>query len=994
MIFSRRSFLTGVSAAALVVATPTLARLGDHGSAPNGGKSQGQSTNPNDSGDFPFLNMIKNTPFGWSADGSGTLPGGQDIPPYMVDAHGYPSQARIGNNGFSMFFTLPLSTSKRATARNPLVLTWEGRTTISISFVTIVSGSGTPKLNSSTGLWTGRLVFYPTNYQTDPRVGQLNSANGLAISIAANGIASGSYLNKLALYFSDFETAYLAGEIFNPQVKAQLQTANFGVYRFMDWLFTNVTNVTTWATRKSQNYFSWDAPEYRAALYGGITTSSGNEFSLTTVGGYSWTNPVQGNYTGGAPVDKQTMHLGFNAAITMAQNANVNSGNPNIPSGTLSITSWNPLTFSWPSLPLSNGDIVGITTGNIGGNQLAGIGPGTNYHVVKVSGDKFQISLTSGGSAVGTASRSGAVFVTRPPTLSINGTTAVPLKDVGGTPIIDQTQLPTGPAPRYFWGTIVYDADLNSWLLNGGGTGKFSQGIQNGVPIEVAFQLCKELGMHPYFTTPFLAMDPMTDYVTELATYVKANDPGWMIPRYENGNEVWNTSTPITNYAANKAFAHWRAGTSDYDNWYGKTLSTMGQAIAAVYGGTSGNLGTKCKVFAGGQYVQPQADPSNFPQARIQSTKYVAQVASPQSGYLKTAANPYVSTMLSADYIGPSDRGEAAELELAWQYCFTNAGNPTAQTANLNAYVNTMPSAGDPNTPGNSTSYYLGTIQWGQSQSPPINEMHGYEGGYSPDLVNVNSFRWNDQWNSPISAASRASSCVVALRTYVSQDGPRRGSGNPAQVGMLIAIQNVTTMPQLNTMVAGTATMTSGSSIIAATNTLVAGQGVMFQTGTTLPPGISPLKPYYVLAAGLSGSQFQISTSAGGSPLVIDPTNIYTGRWPGQVFDAGWFVTVVSGNNVTLQINSTSFTAFSGTNGTAYYLGSNWIINNFRIAALMLAPDMVTKTTVNYENFALVGGSFPSQYEFSGSGSVWPVIRDDIWGTQSQEFAAIAAWNH
>lgn len=308
-----------------------------------------------------------------------------------------------------------------------------------------------------------------------------------------------------------------------------------------------------------------------------------------------------------------------------------------------------------------------------------------------------------------------------------------------------------------------------------------------------------------------------------------------------------------------------------------------------------------------------------------------------------------------------------------------------------------MPAAGDPNVANSLTSYYLGTANWGLSQSPPVTEMNGYEGGYSPDLIAIAPTVFSQQWFSPISAATQANPCVLTLSSTVSKDGPGGGSGNPAQIGMVLSIANVTTMTQLNTQNSVTCSFTSGSSVITATNSFLAGQGIMFQdlasNGRPLPPGISPNTPYYIIASGLSASQFEISLTKGGTALVADPTGIFTGTWPSNIGDAGWVVTNVSGNNVTIDVDSSAFTAFSGSNGSAVYLCSTPLVNNFRVAGLY-APDMQTYTTINYQNFALVGGSFPSQYEFSGSGSIWPVIQPDIWGSQSKEFAAIAAYNH
>lgn len=55
--------------------------------------------------------------------------------------------------------------------------------------------------------------------------------------------------------------------------------------------------------------------------------------------------------------------------------------------------------------------------------------------------------------------------------------------------------------------------------------------------------------------------------------------------------------------------------------------------------------------------------------------------------------------------------------------------------------------------------------------------------------------------------------------------------------------------------------------VITMTNTFVAGQPVRFTTTGALPTGLSTGSVYYVLATGLSGSSFRVSTTVGGSAV-------------------------------------------------------------------------------------------------------------------------------
>jgi hypothetical protein len=89
-------------------------------------------------------------------------------------------------------------------------------------------------------------------------------------------------------------------------------------------------------------------------------------------------------------------------------------------------------------------------------------------------------------------------------------------------------------------------------------------------------------------------------------------------------------------------------------------------------------------------------------------------------------------------------------------------------------------------------------------------------------------------------------------------------------------------------------------------------------------------------------------------------------------------ITAVSGNSVTIDVNSTSFTAWtSGGFQEAFYLGSTTMANNLRVATLLNATDMqslVTHNQLQY-NFTGAGGLFPSQYELAGTGAIWPCIQ-------------------
>ena len=64
-----------------------------------------------------------------------------------------------------------------------------------------------------------------------------------------------------------------------------------------------------------------------------------------------------------------------------------------------------------------------------------------------------------------------------------------------------------------------------------------------------------------------------------------------------------------------------------------------------------------------------------------------------------------------------------------------------------------------------------------------------------------------------------------------------------------------------------TVTFTNSSAVITATNTMIVGAAVQFQTTGGLPTNFSTATTYYVISTGLSGSQFEVSATYGGSAV-------------------------------------------------------------------------------------------------------------------------------
>ena len=302
--------------------------------------------------------------------------------------------------------------------------------------------------------------------------------------------------------------------------------------------------------------------------------------------------------------------------------------------------------------------------------------------------------------------------------------------------------------------TLVYEATLQAWIKQGGDSAMGGMGLNNGCPPELMVQLCAQVGAHPHFVTPPLAIDPATDFIPSLAAYCRANGPSWMIPRFEGPNECWNAAAGFyqTYYAMAKATAYgWG---SDINNWYGKVMSVLGQAVSTAYGGDRTKYQVLCGVWSGqGQSVGGTVGCN----PRLASTLYLAQSAPPQSPYTKTPASDWVTHICCAQYYSPSEYGTAQEATDAAAYAAA-AGNPTLQASIATAYANTANSGSGAITLAQVAIWYANWKAWALSFG--ITKMCGYEGGYSPDFTSYGTSQVDQ-----LRAASKLSPLLSTLTT-------------------------------------------------------------------------------------------------------------------------------------------------------------------------------------------------------------------------------------
>jgi hypothetical protein len=590
--------------------------------------------------------------------------------------------------------------------------------------------------SSSGGVGAGRLAVNVTT-------------NDFKVQISAVGSPT-NYITNVKAFHVDDAAAIAAGQVFGTKFKQRIAEANFGVIRYLDWQNGNHTNVTNWASRKPIGYAYYAGFEYRSTLYcataatrtGTAYTTGSSRPAIHSSDGTAWSS--------GGPKDKDTIHVLFANSYTPTT-VTFTSGNPSIAMAAHGLVIGDRLHFS------------GTVPGGFANNTM---------YFVKTVPDAGHITVALGSSGGTTVTPSGSGTAEANPFITMN---------IGGAGAIDMlgdysnwmvgTLYPEGGTFRSLR-TLVYDAVLNAWIQYGmnGGTIPGSFGINNSVPPELLLQLCVEMSAHPYFISPPLACDPMTDWHTSLATYCRDSAPSWMIPRFEGPNELWNTAGPFfqTGHAQAKATAynvtdptHWTAG--DYHNWYGKIISTIGQAVATVYSVTMANVKTQTKyqVLAGVQTGTLNGTGWTGSVDRIGSTSYLAQTAAPQSPYLKSAASNWVTTICCAQYFTPSlyvttsANGTPSEQSLATAF---NGGDLTAPNTYEASVVTRVAYAvvGDSTLTTGVLPMYQGAKALAQNFSIP--RVCGYEGCYSPDYYGGGA---------QVDALIKASKNAPALQTHV-----------------------------------------------------------------------------------------------------------------------------------------------------------------------------------------------------------------------------------
>jgi hypothetical protein len=361
--------------------------------------------------------------------------------------------------------------------------------------------------------------------------------------------------------------------------------------------------------------------------------------------------------------------LAGTAVTTSSTGSNV-IAHATVANGSATLTNGSP-NIAWTAHGLSVGDQVSFQ-----GTDTLGY-PFSSYaaYFVKTVPDAntITVSLTSGGATL-TPAQSGTFGAIRNPTLNLNGTGAVSIKDrqMLGVGLVRTTYpLAYSSAGTKMYASFTYDGVLGVWNKRGGDTSFGTQYFNSGWPPETALELCISVGAHCWFTAPTFTIDGVagiTDYNPSLYAMVQANKPSWMGPWFEGCNENWNnlfvcTSLGKGHATVYAATAGWTQNAGIFP-FSGKVSSVLGQAAWNAFGGTLNGsrykfvIGLQTFNFASSGYLARSAQ-------RATAADYVGQSTPAQAPYTKSAASNWATHVSPANYWTPGYYGTFVATSLA-----------------------------------------------------------------------------------------------------------------------------------------------------------------------------------------------------------------------------------------------------------------------------------------------------------------------------------------
>lgn len=1009
--------------ALLCLLLPSAAHAWTHGAPPAPTAQSQLSMKPSNGGaDYPFINYFK-TASGWGYGNTSGAPSTGALIPSDLDSNGYPLSTGQwpSFSGASISFSVPsqanqpghYSLSGAGQVNFQMGLTPNGVNVVSSCGGAVCSafGNGVQVNNTGCSTLTGQIAGTTLTVSAAP--------TGTGCTLNAGIPVSGANVSV-----SKYGTpTYITGKSGSASCPSCTGTGGTGTYlvnisqtaasatMVLGWrIETNVT--TPQATTTSDSWFM------KLTATGAGTLQGANFAMLYNGAGGAGTGDEAAYWASATPCGsgqacivgalfKQRVKTQANFAVLRDLDwlGSSNAGN---------CTLWStrkPIGyFSWGQIYESRNAPAGTETYTVAGQVYTIPHPGQYVDATGTGASGGTVSYNAGTDTYSITLGTGApvdkqTILMMPPAtgtvnslISIDGTTSSPIASGPGNVPAGPTFVPTLKRLT----PITYDAVLNRWLVfadNG------ASGLSCGaVPPEVFIEINAELGTTPWHTLPFLALDPMTDWVTGFATTLKAAYTPPQPPRFEGVNEPFNCVTygpnylsiKSTYYITNDANHAWLTGgvgafcTSNGNNYAeeGKMLNTVGQDLNTVYG--AGNYVLECPVQTGftGASVANQI---------LRADGYLGQSFAVQTGYTNTSATYAYCNRISVNnywntgYYGAGNTRSVVGLEAGVAYCYyfystsaTCQGLYASQTAVMTAYMNTSTIAG-------LASFNIADVlsyeqQWqgfgancsfGVGSRPvncmisQITPLEHYEGGYNQQTVPSNWPTGSIQPNTngsgdvvqQVASASNAANAVLKL-LY----------GNGCVIGQTVSLAGMTggTWSTAN----GSYTVTGATATACTINLNSTGLGSFGTLSMAATSAISTGSKTFSVAS---------CTSIANGQSVYDVTQ---GVVVGSVQNSG---TACTAGVVTMMSNAIANGSngdtllFTTPNAVFGYTGSNGYINYLR-AASYLAPELDTLTTTLFNQIVANGGANPSQYQLSsasasaGNGNPWFVFAPDLFG--------------
>jgi hypothetical protein len=111
--------------------------------------------------------------------------------------------------------------------------------------------------------------------------------------------------------------------------------------------------------------------------------------------------------------------------------------------------------------------------------------------------------------------------------------------------------------------TLIYDTELAAWLAYGAAGSVSVNLLDNGIPLDVWIDICKEIGCHQWICMPPMAcapeimLDTAVSWPYNFDQLIQSTAPSWMKTIWEGPNEPWNNQFTWQKWAPARQLAQW-----------------------------------------------------------------------------------------------------------------------------------------------------------------------------------------------------------------------------------------------------------------------------------------------------------------------------------------------------------------------------------------------------------------------------------------------------